>query len=311
MNPFPGALSYWTSSNGVKTEVANFPEGDPWWENDADGDSLSNADEALYGSDPHAFDSDRDGLSDLVERDYSDPTAPFDPWSFDSNGNGYSDHDEYYQGLGYPLVVNYNSLSSAGTPFFSYADADGDGVKNPEDSDPLNNDRDGDGWVNWEDGWAYFDGVGGYYMDDSTNGVWTDPGVYIGGNWYPSGTVDSDYDGTPDHLDPFPYGSYDYQGTEYGGSWQDSDTDGIPDDQDPWPYDDTNGAGSMSDSDGDGYYDGADSHPGDSTLWDDYDYDGRNGADDSHPGYSWLWSDWDGNSNNSTLSFDLNFFIRP
>jgi hypothetical protein len=384
MNPFPGAFSYWTDTNGdgIKEEVMNPPpEEASWWDGDSDGDNLTNAQEALFGSDPYQIDSDRDGLTDQVERDYSDPTQPFDPWNWDSDGDGYSDHDEYYQNLwGTTPQVNYNTLSPGS--FYSYADADGDGTKNPEDGD-FNVDRDWDGYMNWEDGGPSYNGVGGMYMDDPNNGVVVDPGVYIGGNWYPSGTVDSDMDGTPDHLDafpygsfwyngteysgswqdydgdgipdaadgypydasngsywqdsdgdgipdssdawpndptngagttydpdsdgdglpdsadPFPYGSYWYNGAEYGGSWQDSDLDGVPDAQDPWPYDMSNGGSSMTDSDSDGYFDSADSHPYNSSLWDDFDSDGRNVQDDSHPDYGALWSDWDGNGSNN------------
>ena len=50
---------------------------------------------------------------------------------------------------------------------------------------------------------------------NSWNNGYTDPGVYIGGTWYPSGTQDSDSDGTPDSSDPYPWGSYTYNGTEY------------------------------------------------------------------------------------------------
>ena len=261
MNPFPGAFSYWTDTNGdrVKEEVADPAAGDSWFDQDSDSDGLTNAQEAVFGSDPYQIDADFDGLTDQVERDYADPTAPFDPWNWDSDGDGYSDHDEYYQRLwGWQPLINYLNLTPGS--FYSYADADGDGTKNPEDYD-FNVDRDGDGTVNWQDGSPSYNGVGGQWMDDANNGVWVDPGVWIGGNWYPSGTVDSDYDGTPDHLDVYPWGSFTYNGTEYGGSWQDSDNDGIPDVADSWPYDSNNGqfyyngswySGSWQDSDNDG-----------------------------------------------------------
>ena len=72
-NPFPGAFSYWTDSNGdgVKEEVVNPAEGDPWWESDADGDGINNATEVLFGSDPYSMDSDHDGLADPIEYQYS------------------------------------------------------------------------------------------------------------------------------------------------------------------------------------------------------------------------------------------------
>ena len=321
-NPFPGAFSYWTDTNGdrVKEEVANPPEGDSWFDQDSDGDSLTNSQEAVFGSDPYQIDADFNGLTDQIERDYADPSAPFDPWNWDSDGDGYSDHDEFYQRLwGWQPQINYLNLTPGG--FYSYADADGDGTKNPEDWD-FNVDRDNDGTVNWQDGSPSFNGVGGMYMDDANNGVWQDPGVWIGGNWYPSGTVDSDMDGTPDHLDVYPWGSFWYNGTEYGGSWQDSDYDSIPDAADAWPYDANNGqfyyngswySGSWQDSDSDGIPDVADGWPYDSSnganyyynptydyngttyygYWSDSDNDGVPDPADSHSWNNSLWTDFD------------------
>jgi N-acetylmuramoyl-L-alanine amidase len=282
MNPFPGAFSYWTLSDGVKTEVANYPEGDDWYQQDGDGDGFNNAQEAQFGSDPYRLDSDLDGLPDLVEYQYSlaavtaGTPLPYDPWNWDSNGNGFSDFDEFYQQIqAYNPVVNYASLT-AGT-FCSYSDADGDGIKNFEDSEPFNTDRDGDLLLNWNE-------VAGQ-MDDPYNGAGppnseppppTDPGVMIGGTWYPTGTVDSDGDGTPDHLDSFPYGSFWYQGIEYGGASSDRDIDGIPDPADPFPdgsywYGATEYAAPLVDQDGDGIPDGLDPWP---TIAGSYTYNG-------------------------------------
>ena len=36
-------------------------------------------------------------------------------------------------------------------------------------------------------------------------------------------------------MDPYPSGSYFYNGSEYGGVWSDRDWDGIPDGPDPFP----------------------------------------------------------------------------
>ncbi|MCX6848024.1 MAG: putative Ig domain-containing protein [Verrucomicrobia bacterium] len=282
MNPFPGAFSYWTLSNGVKSEMANYPEGDDWYQQDGDGDGFNNAQEAQFGSDPYRLDSDLDGLPDSVEYQYSldaitaDTPLPYDPWSWDSNGNGFSDFDEFYKQIqAYNPVVNYASLS-AGT-FNSYSDADGDGLKNFEDSDPFNTDRDGDQLLNWNEAAGQ--------MDDPYNGAGppnseppppTDPGVIIGGTWYPTGTMDSDGDGTPDHLDSFPYGSFWYQGIEYGGASSDRDSDGIPDPADPFPdgsywYNATEYAAPLVDQDGDGIPDGLDPWP---TIAGSYTYNG-------------------------------------
>ena len=313
--PFPMVRAYWTDSNsdGVKEEVANPTEGDSWWSTDRDGDRLTNEQEVLFGSDPYNLDSDRDGLTDYVEflksqaaMDAAAP-LPYDPWQWDTNANGFSDYDEYYQQFcGYQPVVNYTSLPGgaswpAGT-FKTYSDADGDGTPNPDDGDPLNMDRDGDGILNWNEA--------GGQMDDATNGYVepppaTDPGVNIGGYWYPTGTPDSDNDGTPDHLDAFPYGSFwynnteyagasndrdgdgipdpadifpdgsfSYLGTEYGGIWVDQDGDGVPDVADAWPtiagsywYNNSEYPGILSDQDGDGIPDTADATPNGSYMW--------------------------------------------
>jgi hypothetical protein len=269
--PVPPARSYWTDSNqdGVKEWVENpaDPE-DSWWDDDNDSDGLTNAQEALFGSDPYAMDSDRDGLSDLVERDYTPPSAPFDPWSWDTDGDGYSDHDEYYLLIqGSPLVVHYPSLSG---PFYDYRDADGDGLLNYEDSDPTGMDRDGDGLLNWQDS----------YMDDPNNGAGT--------GYTPP--LDSDSDGIPDESDPFPWGSYWYDGIEYGGLWMDRDWDGIPDAADACPdgsfwYEGVEYPGLWSDMDADGIPDPADPTP---VYVESYWYDGTE--------YLGIWqdSDWDG-----------------
>ncbi|WP_395746281.1 RHS repeat-associated core domain-containing protein [Prosthecobacter sp.] len=270
MNPFPGAFAYWTLSNGAKTEVANPADGDDWYNQDSDSDGLSNSQEVTFGSDPYRLDSDFDGLADSVEYQYSlsalegGQALPYDPWNWDSNGNGNSDFDEYYQQIqNYIPQVNYASLQQGS--YYSYSDADGDGLKNFEDSDPLNCDRDGDGILNWNDS----------YMDDPYNGMG------------PQGERDSDGDGVPDASDPFPYGSYFYQGIEYGGSWSDRDNDGVPDPADPFPdgsywYNAVEYALPYVDQDGDTIPDVVDPWP---TIAGSYEYNGT-----TYPG---AWSDRD------------------
>ncbi|MDZ4402144.1 putative Ig domain-containing protein [Prosthecobacter sp.] len=293
LQPVPQANSYWTDSNndGVKEEVANPPEGDSWWQQDSDTDGLTNAEEVLtpgWSSDPYTMDSDRDGLGDIVEYQYSQDALsaaqplPYDPWNWSTNGSGYSDFDRFYQQLqGYTPVVNYNNLAAGS--FFTYSDADGDGLKNFEDGDPLNMDRDGDGVLNWNDSG---------YMDDPNNGYVpppeSDPGVIIGGNWYPTGTLDSDGDGTPDQNDAFPYGSFWYGTQEYGGTWSDRDNDGVPDPADSFPdgsywYNGIEYGGAWADQDGDGVPDSFDPWP---TVAGSYWYNGSE--------YSGGWNDQDG-----------------
>lgn len=260
LQPAPMARSYWTDTNndGIKEWVDNPDpvEDAVWYNQDSDGDQMTNGAEVVYGSDPYRFDSDFDGLNDKDEHDL----MPFnDPWNWSSDGSGYSDHDRYYHALqDAPLVVNYNTLIANNQPFYSYADADGDGIQNQDDPDPLNFDRDGDGILNWQDG----------YMDDPNNG--TAP---------PDTTTDTDGDGIPDYSDPFPHGSYLYNGVEYGGTFTDTDGDGVPDPLDAfsygsYTYNDVEYAGTFVDSDNDGIPDPADLFPNGSYWYNDVEYGG-------------------------------------
>ncbi|WP_449067935.1 putative Ig domain-containing protein [Prosthecobacter sp.] len=168
-------------------------------------------------------------------------------------------------------MVHYPSL---GFVFYSYYDADGDGIHNQDDSDPTNMDRDNDGTYNWNDG----------YPDDPFNGN-GDPYSGEGGDPPPS---DSDNDGISDSLDPFPSGSYWYENVEYGGNWTDADGDGTPDPADPTPsgsywYNDVEYAAPYVDQDGDTVPDPADPWP---TIHGSYWY-----AEAQYPGN---WADQDG-----------------
>ncbi len=256
LQPLPMAQSYWTdpNSDGVKEWVADPPTGDSWFDADSDADLMANGEEAIYGSDPYRMDSDYDGLTDKDERDL---TPLNDPWDYDSDDDGFSDFDEFYEALqGIVPTVNYVSLLTAATPFYSTHDADGDGTQNPFDSDPLNNDRDGDGILNWQDGW----------MDDPTNG--TTP---------PDTTTDTDSDGIPDYSDAYPNGSYTYNGGEYGGTFIDTDGDSIPDPADSFPhgsywYGGAEYGGIRPDRDGDDVPDWADNFPDGSFTYEGVEY---------------------------------------
>jgi RHS repeat-associated protein len=310
-NPFPGALSYWTDTDGdgVKEEVSNPAEGDSWWEEDSDNDNLTNAEEALFGSDPYQIDADYDGLTDFVEKNYTEPAVPFDPWNWDSDLDGFSDHDEYYQYLhGYTPAVNYTELVSSNTEFYSYSDADGDGLKNHDDNEPVGFDRDNDGTVNWQDGDPYFNGVGGQWMDDPWNG-----------NGPPS-SGDDDGDGYDDSNDSHPGNNSLW--TDFDGDDHNADDDSHTEDNalwSDWNYDGDNNDG---DGDEDGAENSSDSHPRDASLWSDWDYDGTNDDGgsgtpsddndgdgwsndvDSHPDNASLWSDWNNDGDNLDTDFD-------
>ena len=313
LQPMP-ATSYWTDSNndGTPDEVADPPEGDSWWSEDSDGDGMTNAEEAAFLSDPYRLDSDFDGLTDKDERDLTPPVlfgglAHTDPWDWDSDDDGYSDHDEYFYTLqGRSPDVHYPSLS--GGTFYSYYDADGDGLHNQDDPDPTTMDRDGDGILNWQDSymddyyngnqpptdpWFYADNdndgtINGNdpYPDDPWNGQ---PHYYWNGSEHPGAWSDQDGDGIPDDFDPSPVPGYTYNGIFYAGDWSDRDNDGVPDPADPSP-------------DGNYWYNGQE-YPG---PWEDGDNDGiPNPADpidstNSHwyngTEYAGPFSDTDGDS---------------
>ncbi|MEQ1748976.1 MAG: hypothetical protein ABL974_06110, partial [Prosthecobacter sp.] len=295
--------SYWTDSNGdgVKEWVDDPAVGDSWWEADSDADQMTNAEEALFGSDPYRIDSDFDGLTDRDERDI---TPAFfgglhtDPWLWSTNASGISDYDQFYQQLqSITPQVNYNTLIANNQTFYSFYDADGDGTNNPWDSDPLGFDMDGDGLLNWQDA----------YMNDFYNGDPPPPGgvnYEYNGVWYPGFWSDADGDSIPDPADPYPNGSYIWQGNEYAGSWIDTDGDGIPNSADAFP----NGSflwsgieygGSFLDTDGDGTPDVADNFPNGSFFWASVEYagsfldtdgDGTPDVADSSPNGSFWWN---------------------
>ncbi|MES2593777.1 MAG: RHS repeat-associated core domain-containing protein [Verrucomicrobiota bacterium] len=251
-----------------------------WWDEDSDGDQMTNTEEALFGSDPYRVDSDFDGLTDRDERDLTPPmingVASTDPWLWDTDSDGYSDYDEFYNWLqATPLEVNYSSMP-AGFTFISYYDADGDGIPNPTDSYPL--DRDNDGMMDHEDSWP--DDPSNYSGDDDADG-------HVNGQ-------DSHRNDPNLHSD-----------------W-DSDNHNLDDDShgaDPGLWSDWNLDGDNSDGDGDedGIDNGSDSHPHNASVWDDWDDDGWGSnmpVGDSHPYDAAFWSDWDGNGINHDTDSD-------
>jgi hypothetical protein len=86
-----------------------------WATGDADGDGLSNAEEAVYGTDPWRSDTNGDGLDDL-----SAVRTGRNAVSADSDGDGLSNQAE--------LLAGTDPLK---------ADTDGDGVLDGADAFPL------------------------------------------------------------------------------------------------------------------------------------------------------------------------------
>lgn len=217
------ASAYWSSSTSSyvddppRTLIEYSPDTaepisvpNPWWSNDDDSDGLTNEVEVEFGSDPYWMDTDSDGLSDSDERNYSHT----DPRARDSDCDGHTDYDEYYNPNG--TLVNYLTIPG----FYSYFDADGDGIDNISDPTPDDIDRDLDGIYNWSD--PSPDPQGYWYGDEFYPGLW----------------VDTDLDTIPDPFDPYPEGSYFWSGREYPLPFVDSDKDGLPNspiDADPFP----------------------------------------------------------------------------
>ena len=152
----------------VESEVAmvTSPHGPPV-AGDADGDNITDTDEAALGTDPNNADTDADGMMDGIETDF-DNTDPLDTDSFgidsdidglpdafessidtdptlaDTDGDGIEDGWEFF--LGNDAL---DPASPAGTGTDTSVDADQDGLTNLEEielgTDPANPDSDADG----------------------------------------------------------------------------------------------------------------------------------------------------------------------
>lgn len=260
--------------------------------NDADNDGATNAEEAAAGSDPYKYDTDYDEIRDGDELHIT----MTNPLSWDTDGDEVSDYDESrgFSGVTYP---------GGAMPGFSgatYADYDGDGIKNPDDplaTDPDNysavngitwysnlfGNADGDSFPNWQDPFPL----------DQTN--YSD---YNRINWYGDALADADGDGTPnwqdtqpypdvqdtdgdllpDGTDPFPSDANNYSAVNgtawYGSVLGDADGDGLVNWQDPYPNDATNtssvngiawNGNVLEDGDGDGVVNWQDPYPNDAT----------------------------------------------
>lgn len=113
-----------TPNDGIDQDCDGFDAGD-----DSDGDGLTDAQEALFGTDPNDPDSDDDGLEDGQE-----VALGTDPLDEDTDGDGISDGDE---------------VNLLGTDPHN-PDSDGDGLSDGDElnvygTDPTNPDTDGDG----------------------------------------------------------------------------------------------------------------------------------------------------------------------
>jgi hypothetical protein len=125
---------------------------------DSDGDGVSDAVEALFGTDPYDPDTDHDGLSDLIEITGLvgwGVGAPTDP---DQDDDGIDDLHDDYDGDG---LANIDELALGLSIYQPDSDFDGlgDGEELALGLDPLAHDSDGDG-VRDSDEDADGDGLG-------------------------------------------------------------------------------------------------------------------------------------------------------
>lgn len=291
-----------------------------WWVDtgstlDSDNDGLTDAREAAWLTNPYNPDSDYDGITDGDEVDlFGGISAGFHPLYWDTNSNGFSDHDEAYGFYG----VDHNTVGQG----YSCYDWDGDGFKNPEDPDPFVaqldplGDDDMDGYENAYDSHPYdptlwYDWDGDGHNEEAPN--------------EPDPLADDDIDGHANQRDSHPWDSalwsdWDSDGFNEGeGPWDDRDGDGYLNEidshaGDPNLWTDWNGDGLNGDlhpwanEDGDGYFNEDDSHPYDPYLWSDWDGDLLNDTVDSHPYDSTLWDDWNDNGINDSVEYEFNDF---
>jgi hypothetical protein len=280
---------------------------------DADGDGLTNEQEALNLTDPYKPDTDQDGLSDGFEVNVVMPEMAANnrailPTTWDSDADFISDYDEWYE-VHHQKPANVTYLGGALPQFIgaSYFDFDADGINNPDDPVPespsnfsgLNSnnwgasallDDDYDQIANWWDPVA-----NNAFNPSSTNGSdWYGIAAISDNdgdgtlNWWdatPNPIVpppDSDGDGLLDSEDPVQYGDQNYSPNN-GQAWPgtsanaDNDSDGTLNWWDVTP----NAAEPPPDSDGDGLLDSVDP-----VLYGDQNYSQFNGL--NWPGTSAL-----------------------
>ncbi|KAA3637779.1 MAG: hypothetical protein DWP97_00180 [Calditrichaeota bacterium] len=167
---------------------------------DTDGDGLTDAEEAILGTDPTLTDTDGDGIDDFTE--VGSVASPND-----SDGDGTIDAlDPDDDGDGVLTLVEYplGDTDLDGTDDYLDTDDDGDGILTA--TELPNGDTDSDGIDDYLD------------SDDDGDGILTISEFPVG---------DSDSDGTPDYLDPDDDGDGVITATEL--PFGDTDSDGIDD----------------------------------------------------------------------------------
>lgn len=157
---------------------------------DSDNDGLSNAQEAILGTDPNDADSDNDGLDDGAEigNDGVIDGTDTDPLDADSDEDGIADGAE---------VLGLDGVANSG-----------------DETDPLNPDSDNDGINDGTELGVTTAVAGGVSDDSATPYVGTDTGS-------PNFVVDADPASTTDPLDP------DSDDDGLGDGVEDANTDGA------------------------------------------------------------------------------------
>ncbi|WP_216831514.1 VWA domain-containing protein [Alkalihalobacterium elongatum] len=137
---FDGQTYFYVQSNGNQVIQSNINTADATL--DTDNDGLTDALEAVYGTDPLNPDTDGDGLPDGYEVFHT----LTDPLKQDSTGNGISDADEDFDNDG---LTNLEEFELGTDPLNPDSDFDGwtDGYEVQRGTDPLNPDTDGDGII--------------------------------------------------------------------------------------------------------------------------------------------------------------------
>jgi hypothetical protein len=218
---------------GIITSIPTFT--------DADGDGLSDDEEALYGTDPNDADTDDDGVPDGLEGCPGAKSCPNPLWNVDSDGDGLinaldpdSDNDGLFDGT--ELGLGCDGPGTDATKGHCTPDAD----KGKTTTDPLNADTDGGGASDGSEDWN---------LNGAIDAGETDPTAGHGAD--DASVVDSDGDGLGDALEVF-------LGSDPGDA--DTDDDGLLDGEEANPSDDTDGDGLVNvldvDSDNDALFDG-------------------------------------------------------
>jgi hypothetical protein len=193
---------------------------------DSDGDTLTNAQEYVFKSNPRLADSDADGASDAQEQ-----VAGSNPRHPDTDGDGLTDGVEIVDLGSNPLAVDSDSDGMGDYYEFTHglnvvlndalADPDGDGLGNLDEfqrgTNPAAADSDADGLG---DG-AEVQTHGTDPLDSDTDGDGLTDGAEVNSHGTLPLLVDTDADGLGDFLEAVTLGSNPLSG--------DSDGDGMPD----------------------------------------------------------------------------------